>query len=115
MVSRTEIGPRDALRARNGNAAIALIAVIVTIGRREGPDKGRERVMTLWFEPSAGAKLHALLAALRRSPIIVPIVCTACAALEWSRVRKSGNADAFVLAWIASHVHDRSRARRRLM
>jgi hypothetical protein len=33
-----------------------------------------------------------------------------CAA-EWARIRRSPDVDAYVLAWIASHVRDRSHLR----
>ena len=61
--------------------------------------------MTVRFEPMAGSGLQALLAAVRRSPIIWrPIVQSAGAGIEWAMLRKSAHADAFVLAWIAGHV-----------
>jgi hypothetical protein len=69
------------------------------------PLKGRERVMTVRFEPMADAGLQALLAAVRHSPIICcPIARSAVTGIEWANLRKSAHADAFVLAWIASHV-----------
>ena len=85
--------------------------------------------MAMWPEPLADTKLQALLAAVRRSPICLrpiarltlaarewlPIVRSPLATVEWLKVRKSGHADAFVLAWIASHARDRRRARRVLM
>ena len=62
--------------------------------------------MTIWSNPSDGASLLALVDAIKRSPIIVRTILTSSAALlsEWTAVRKSNHADAFVLAWIASHV-----------
>jgi hypothetical protein len=69
------------------------------------PIKGRERVMTVRFEPMADSGLQALLAAVRRSPIIWrPIVQPDETGIEWAILRKSAHADAFVLAWIAGHV-----------
>jgi hypothetical protein len=63
--------------------------------------------MTIWSEPLAGTDLQALLVAVRGSPIVIcPIVRPTSVTTEWSAVRKSENADAFVLAWIASHVRD---------
>jgi hypothetical protein len=60
---------------------------------------------TAWSRLSDGvALLRALLAVVARSPIVwrpVPVVVDPAG---WAAVRKSGNADAFVLAWIASHV-----------
>jgi hypothetical protein len=55
---------------------------------------------------SVGATLTALAAAVARSPIVVPSLAQRAArrAAAWAAVRKSGQADAFVLAWIASHV-----------
>ena len=55
-----------------------------------------------------GVGLRALLAAIKASPIVVRV-----SALDWARVRKSPDVDAFVLAWIASHVR-RSLAPRNL-
>jgi hypothetical protein len=81
------------------------------------PIKGRERVMTDSTEPSAGVDLQALLAVVRNSPIILcPIVpSTAAPFVDWTTVRKSGNADAFILAWIASHVRGAKRVSRVFM
>jgi len=65
-------------------------------------------------ESSDGGLLRALLAALAHSPIVVRSVLAASATslTGWAVVRKSGNADAFVLAWIASHVRGPTRAPR---
>ena len=75
--------------------------------------------MTVWSEALADIGLQALLAVVRNSPIILrPILRPNPLAewsAEWSKVRKSGNADAFVLAWIASHARERRRAHRVLM
>jgi hypothetical protein len=68
--------------------------------------------MTLRSEPVADVGLQALLAAIRRSPIVWrPLVRSVLTAVEWSRLRKSAHADAFVLAWIASHVGGGRRSR----
>lgn len=59
--------------------------------------------MTTWFEPSVWAGLRALLAAVKNSPIVpLPLVRLPVPLTDWMSVRKSGNADAFVLAWLAS-------------
>ena len=62
-----------------------------------------------------GADLHALLAAIKCSPIIAPLAARLFHAREWASVRNSPDVDAFVLAWIASHVHDRPRRPRLFM
>ena len=59
--------------------------------------------MTTWFEPSVWAGLQALLAAVKNSPIVpLPLVRLPVSLADWRSVRKSGNADAYVLAWLAS-------------
>jgi len=59
----------------------------------------------VWSRLSDGpALLRALLAAVARSPIVSRPAPAAAYRARWAAVRKSGNADAFVLAWIASHV-----------
>jgi len=63
----------------------------------------------------AGAGLNALIAAIKRSPIVVWLAAHRFQAGEWARVRKSPEVDAYVLAWIASHVRGSRRASRRLM
>ena len=65
--------------------------------------------------PSAGAELTVLLAALRRSPIVVRLSFHLFGAREWARVRHSPQVDAYVLAWIASHRRDRRRCPRLFM
>ena len=50
--------------------------------------------------------LHALLLAIRNSPIIARLGIRLFCASEWARIRKSPEVDAYVLAWIASHVRD---------
>ncbi len=60
--------------------------------------------MSTWFEPpSLWAPLRTLLAAIRRSPIVPrpPVQLPAVVLADWASVRKSGNADAYVLAWLA--------------
>jgi hypothetical protein len=57
----------------------------------------------------AGVSLRVLIAAIRASPIVARVR----ASLVWARVRKSPDVDAFVLAWIASHV-PRSQRRPRM-
>jgi hypothetical protein len=55
---------------------------------------------------SVAAGLQALLAAVKASPILawprlrLPTVSFG----DWATVRRSGDVDAYVLAWIASHV-----------
>ena len=70
------------------------------------PTKGWESAMTTSPKRSVAAGLQALLAAVKASPILawprlrLPAVCFG----DWATVRKSGDVDAYVLAWIASHV-----------
>lgn len=73
--------------------------------------------MTTWSVSSEGTALQALLAVVARSPIVVRPILTAMAVrmIDWAAVRKSGNADAFVLAWIASHVRGARRVPRAFM
>jgi hypothetical protein len=54
------------------------------------------------FETSAAADLQALWEAIARSPIVVRQAAPPAA--DWSTIRQSLDADAFILAWIASHV-----------
>ena len=70
--------------------------------------------MTTGSEPTAGARLQALLAAIRRSPIVVRLAERLLLARSWASVRRSPDVDAYVLAWIASHVRGR-RSRRAFM
>jgi hypothetical protein len=67
------------------------------------------------FQPLGGAGLPALLAAIKNSPILVRRAVQLILAREWASVRNSPDVDAFVLAWIASHVHSRSQLPRPFM
>jgi hypothetical protein len=58
---------------------------------------------------SMGAPLYALIAAIKRSPIVVRLSERLLLARDWASVRKSPDVDAYVLAWIASHVRGRPR------
>ena len=71
--------------------------------------------MTTGPEPSAGTGLYALLAAIKRSPIVVLLTERLSRAREWARIRKSPEVDAYILAWIASHVPRHRRIPRRFM
>ena len=71
--------------------------------------------MSTGFELSASARLHALLAAIRRSPIVLRLAERVLLAREWASVRKSPDVDAYMLAWIASHVHGARRRPRAFM
>jgi hypothetical protein len=66
-------------------------------------------------EPSAGTGLCALLPAIRMSTIVVQVTERLAQAREWARIRRSSDVDAYVLAWIASHVPRRRRVPRRFM
>jgi hypothetical protein len=59
--------------------------------------------------------LRALLAAIRSSPIIVRLGARLLSASEWARIRNSPEVDAYVLAWIASHVREPRRGPRTFM
>ena len=56
-----------------------------------------------------GAPLYAVIAAIKRSPIVVRLSEGQLLARDWASVRKSSDVDAYVLAWIASHVPDTRR------
>jgi hypothetical protein len=63
------------------------------------------------FRRMTSGKLQALLASIRRSPIVVHLRERFFSPDEWARIRTSPDVDAFVLAWIASHVPERRRPR----
>jgi hypothetical protein len=71
--------------------------------------------MTRGLEQSVGAGLQALLAAIRKSPIVVRLAERLLLAREWASVRNSPDVDAYVLAWIASHARGRRRPPRVFM
>jgi len=64
---------------------------------------------------STGARLYALLAVIRRSPIVLRVTERLLLARTWASVRKSPAVDAYVLAWIASHVRGPRRPPRTFM
>jgi hypothetical protein len=64
---------------------------------------------------SMGAPLYALIAAIKRSPIVVRLSERLLLARDWASVRKSPDVDAYVLAWIASHVREPRRPPRTFM
>jgi hypothetical protein len=53
---------------------------------------------------STDSTLSSLVGAIKRSPIFVRLSARALSPAEWARIRTSTQVDAFVLAWIASHV-----------
>ena len=82
--------------------------------------------MTTGSVLSAGSGLKALLAAIQRSPIVVRFASqlsqvrdqlsqvrdwASWQKMPWASVRRSPDVDAYVLAWIASHVRTRRRPR----
>ena len=75
--------------------------------------------MTTGSEPPAGTGLGALLAAIRNSPIVVQLAgrlaelrdWASWQKVPWASVRRSPDVDAYILAWIASHVRTRRRPR----
>jgi hypothetical protein len=64
---------------------------------------------------SSCGTVRALVAAIRSSPIMVRLGARLLSTAEWAKMRKSPEVDAFVLAWIASHVRDPRRPPRRFM
>ena len=64
---------------------------------------------------SSSGRLSALVAAIKSSPIMVRLGAGLLSAAEWARIRRSPDVDAFVLAWIASHVREPRRPRRTFM
>jgi hypothetical protein len=64
-------------------------------------------------ELSHGAALYALLGVIKSSPIFVRLAGRVLYASDWASMRKSAHVDAFVLAWIASHVHEPRQGPRR--
>jgi hypothetical protein len=67
------------------------------------------------FQPLAGIDLRVLLAAIKNSPIVVQRATRLLLERTWASVRNSPDVDAYVLAWIASHVRSKSRSPRRFM
>ena len=67
------------------------------------------------LKASVGADLRALLDAVRSSPIVVRLAARLMPARDWASVRRSPDVDAYVLAWIASHVRGPRRAPHRFM
>ena len=81
--------------------------------------------MTTGSGLSAGIGLKALLAAIQRSPIVVRFASqlsqvrdqlsqvrdwASWQKVPWANVRRSPDVDAYVLAWIASHVRRQPRS-----
>jgi hypothetical protein len=57
-----------------------------------------------WSERRGGSLLRALMTMIANSAILVRPLLVPAPLAGWTAVRRSGNADAFVLAWIAGHV-----------
>ena len=53
------------------------------------------------------ADLEAIVTTIAKSPIVVAPVEPKFVMSDWERVRRSQDADEFILAWIASHVRPR--------
>jgi hypothetical protein len=81
--------------------------------------------MTTGSRLSTGTGLKALLAAIQRSPIVVRFASqlsqvrdqlsqvrdwASWQKVPWANVRRSPDVDAYVLAWIASHVRRQPRS-----
>ena len=64
--------------------------------------------MTAPFEPLAQADPSSLRVAIANSPIVIRPGAAAAAVMwpvaDWAAIRNSPDVDAFILAWIASHV-----------
>jgi hypothetical protein len=61
--------------------------------------------MSTNFKRTAGSEFQALREAVAGSPIRVPPMPAPAAPIaDWANVRRSADADAAILAWIASHV-----------
>src|SRR5258707_5830200 len=73
--------------------------------QRDGRASMTTSPKSTWPGSSAGADLRALLAAVKRSPIIVRLAARFLPAADLASVRKSPDVDAYVLAWIASYGH----------
>ena len=56
------------------------------------------------FKPSTAADLESLWAAIARSPILLRSAACERPVADWAAIRQSPDVDAFILAWIASHV-----------
>ena len=67
------------------------------------------------LKTSVGADLYALLAAVRSSPIVVRLAARLMPSRDWASVRRSPDVDAYVLAWIASHVRGPRRVPHKFM
>ena len=67
--------------------------------------------MTNRLQPTVWAGLRTLLAEVRRSPIFVRSIDRHSGLFrqQWASVRKTGKADAFVLAWLASQRNESRR------
>jgi hypothetical protein len=63
-------------------------------------------MMIASFEVSAAADLESLRAAIARSPIRLRPAAVVAPVADWATIRQSPDVDAFILAWIASHVVD---------
>ena len=57
-------------------------------------------------EPLEVADLESLRAAIARSPILLRSAARVHPNADWAAIRQSSDVDAFILAWIASHVRD---------
>ena len=65
------------------------------------------------FQRSSAIDLRVLIALIKSSPIFVRRAARLLLARKWASVRNSPDVDAYVLAWIASHVRDRTQSPRR--
>jgi predicted NAD/FAD-dependent oxidoreductase len=67
------------------------------------------------LKTSVGADLRALLAVVRSSPIVARLAARLMPSRDWASVRRSPDVDAYVLAWIASHVRGPRRVPHKFM
>src|SRR6266540_4243101 len=93
-----------------GSRTLTTRSATKEIGVRNPRSPGGVVGASLWSRKasmSMGAPLYALIAAIKRSPIVVRLSERLLLARDWATVRKSADVDAYVLAWIASHVRGR--------
>jgi hypothetical protein len=67
------------------------------------------------LKTSVSADLRALLAAVRTSQIVVRLAARLIPSRDWASVRRSPDVDAYVLAWISSHVRGPRRVPHKFM
>src|SRR5512140_2340800 len=112
-------GPATNINRREGSPSrrrtLSLVVSPPSTRDHKSPQRDGRASMTTGSEPSAGTGLGALLAAIKNSPIVVRLTgglaqvrdWASWQKVPWASVRRSPDVDAYVLAWIASHVRTR--------